>query len=208
MRFFKLPFMAVALLLLLLLSGDINGEANTNTNTVKLPSQATKDGNRQMKEQRRMRPFHVFMSSKRKRTRDAVISRLIETLSSPSMFSKRYGTIPADEAAFVALSIEEEAYAITNGFPATMDDGIDILQASTLSRSGSLEEKFQRGQYLLAVDCYGCASEDAGPEGEWMVRFHIDSREERVSQRWVDCEIPHRLERKTNILYEGVKTSS
>ncbi|XP_022951889.1 MFP1 attachment factor 1-like [Cucurbita moschata] len=142
--------MAVALLLLLLLlSGDINGEANTNT--VKLPSQATKDGNRQMKEQRRMRPFHVFMSKpiipakplgtkfsiwpSTQRTRDAVISRLIETLSSPSMFSKRYGTIPADEAAFVALSIEEEAYAITNGSPATMDDGIDILQASTLSRS-------------------------------------------------------------------------
>lgn len=62
------------------------------------------------------------------RTRDAVISRLMETLSTASILSKRYGTIPADEAAAVAQGIEEEAYAAADGSPAAEDDGIGILQ--------------------------------------------------------------------------------
>lgn len=62
------------------------------------------------------------------RTRDAVISRLIETLSTPSILSKRFGTIPPDEADAVARAIEDEAYATANGSPPTVDDGIEILQ--------------------------------------------------------------------------------
>ena len=63
------------------------------------------------------------------RTRDAVINRLIETLSTPSVLSKRYGTIPADEADAAARKIEEEAFATAGGSSAAAeDDGLGILQ--------------------------------------------------------------------------------
>lgn len=63
------------------------------------------------------------------RTRDAVVHRLIETLSTPSVLSKRYGTMPSDEASSVARSIEEEAFAVAGGSSSSDDDGIEILQA-------------------------------------------------------------------------------
>ncbi|XVE94971.1 hypothetical protein REPUB_Repub02eG0056100 [Reevesia pubescens] len=62
------------------------------------------------------------------RTRDAVINRLIETLSSQSVLSKRYGTIPEDEAATAAKSIEEEAFSVAGASFSPDDDGIEILQ--------------------------------------------------------------------------------
>ncbi|XP_023545637.1 MFP1 attachment factor 1-like [Cucurbita pepo subsp. pepo] len=62
------------------------------------------------------------------RTRDAVTSRLIETLSTPSILSKRYGTIPPEAATTIARVIEDEAYATADGSPTTVDDGIEILQ--------------------------------------------------------------------------------
>ncbi|KAK3019695.1 hypothetical protein RJ639_003929 [Escallonia herrerae] len=62
------------------------------------------------------------------RTRDAVLSRLIETLSAPSVLSKRYGAVPADEAAAVARRVEEEAFGVAAGLASTEDDGIEILQ--------------------------------------------------------------------------------
>ncbi|KAK2391771.1 hypothetical protein P8452_28787 [Trifolium repens] len=63
------------------------------------------------------------------RTRDAVITRLIETLTTPSVLSKRYGTLLPDEAATAARQIEDAAYSIA-GDSAAPDggDGIDILQ--------------------------------------------------------------------------------
>ncbi|XP_004501545.1 MFP1 attachment factor 1 [Cicer arietinum] len=63
------------------------------------------------------------------RTRDAVINRLIETLTTPSVLSKRYGTLPPDEASAAARQIEDEAYSIA-GDSAAPDggDGIEILQ--------------------------------------------------------------------------------
>ncbi|CAJ2640932.1 MFP1 attachment factor 1-like protein [Trifolium pratense] len=63
------------------------------------------------------------------RTRDAVINRLIETLTTPSVLSKRYGTLLPEEAATSARQIESEAYSIA-GDSAAPDggDGIDILQ--------------------------------------------------------------------------------
>uniref|UniRef100_A0A2P2IQ98 WPP domain-containing protein n=1 Tax=Rhizophora mucronata TaxID=61149 RepID=A0A2P2IQ98_RHIMU len=62
------------------------------------------------------------------RTRDAVITRLIETLSAPSVLSKRYGTIPQEEADAAARSIEEEAFGVANAAASAEDDGLEILQ--------------------------------------------------------------------------------
>lgn len=62
------------------------------------------------------------------RTRDAVVNRLIETLSTPSVLSKRYGTMHPDEASSVARLIEEEAFTAAGGSASAEDDGIEILQ--------------------------------------------------------------------------------
>ncbi|KAL1345027.1 hypothetical protein HN51_018818 [Arachis hypogaea] len=62
------------------------------------------------------------------RTRDAVVNRLIETLSTPSVLSKRYGTMTPDEASAAARQIEDEAFAAAGGSAASDDDGIEILQ--------------------------------------------------------------------------------
>ncbi|KAK4796543.1 hypothetical protein SAY86_028869 [Trapa natans] len=70
--------------------------------------------------------FSIWPPSQR--TRDAVIARLIDTLSNPSVLTKRYGTVPADESASTARLIEDEAFAAANGGAAADDDGIEILQ--------------------------------------------------------------------------------
>ncbi|RWR81398.1 WPP domain-containing protein [Cinnamomum micranthum f. kanehirae] len=70
------------------------------------------------------------------RTRDAVIKRMVETLSTPSTLSKRYGSIPLEDASAAARLIEEEAFsAASNSSTSTKpvadayeDDGIEILQ--------------------------------------------------------------------------------
>lgn len=62
------------------------------------------------------------------RTRDAVINRLIESLSTPSILSKRYGTLPQDEASDTARRIEEEAFAAAGSTANGNDDGIEILE--------------------------------------------------------------------------------
>ncbi|KAL5707155.1 RNA polymerase III-inhibiting protein maf1 [Ranunculus cassubicifolius] len=70
------------------------------------------------------------------RTRDAVINRLIETLSSPSILSNRYGSLSIDEASTTAKFIEDEAFLIANNGAGSNsseisnveDDGIEILQ--------------------------------------------------------------------------------
>ncbi|KAK1405658.1 MFP1 attachment factor 1 [Heracleum sosnowskyi] len=70
--------------------------------------------------------FSIWPPSQR--TRDAVTNRLVETLSSPSVLSKRYGTLPEAEAAATAKLIEEEAFAAASSTAASDDDGIEILQ--------------------------------------------------------------------------------
>lgn len=70
--------------------------------------------------------FSIWPPSQR--TRDAVVARLIETLSTPSVLSKRYGTVPHDEAASAARAIEEEAFNAAGGAAAADDDGIEVLQ--------------------------------------------------------------------------------
>ncbi|CAN8320798.1 unnamed protein product [Cochlearia groenlandica] len=63
------------------------------------------------------------------KTRDAVTNRLIETLSTESILSKRYGTLTAEEASSVAKSIEEEAYGVASNAVSSHDeDGIKILE--------------------------------------------------------------------------------
>ncbi|GLT93546.1 hypothetical protein SLE2022_113360 [Rubroshorea leprosula] len=62
------------------------------------------------------------------RTREAVIKRLVETLSSPSVLSKRYGAIPEEEGAAVAKSIEDEAFKVADASFSPGSDGIEILQ--------------------------------------------------------------------------------
>lgn len=62
------------------------------------------------------------------RTREAVKNRLIETLSSPSILSKRYGTVSREEAVEAATKIEAEAFDSAGKSASTDDDGIEILQ--------------------------------------------------------------------------------
>ncbi|KAM4121634.1 hypothetical protein ACB094_01G020600 [Castanea mollissima] len=62
------------------------------------------------------------------RTRDAVVARLVETLSKQSILSKRYGTLPIDEASSAARIIEEEAFSAAAESASAEDDGIEILQ--------------------------------------------------------------------------------
>ncbi|KAF3788324.1 MFP1 attachment factor 1 [Nymphaea thermarum] len=51
------------------------------------------------------------------KTRDAVIRRLVETLSSPSVLSKRYGVMDTEEAASTARVIEEKAFLAASDMP-------------------------------------------------------------------------------------------
>ncbi|KAI7730275.1 hypothetical protein M8C21_003017 [Ambrosia artemisiifolia] len=67
--------------------------------------------------------FSIWPPSQR--TRDAVIKRLIETLTDKSVLSDRYGVVPADEAAGFARSIEEEAF---NAVPTGTDGGEDVVE--------------------------------------------------------------------------------
>ncbi|KAJ0973782.1 hypothetical protein J5N97_015747 [Dioscorea zingiberensis] len=66
------------------------------------------------------------------RTRDAVRSRLVENLSSPSVLTKRYGAFPIDEASSVARRIEEEAFgaasASASADAGSVDEGIEVIQ--------------------------------------------------------------------------------
>ncbi|CAH8353439.1 unnamed protein product [Eruca vesicaria subsp. sativa] len=62
------------------------------------------------------------------KTRDAVLNRLIETLSTDSILSRRYGTLNSDDASAVAKSIEEEAYGVASNAVSDDDDGIKILE--------------------------------------------------------------------------------
>ncbi|KAL0921795.1 hypothetical protein M5K25_008904 [Dendrobium thyrsiflorum] len=87
--------------------------------------------------------FSVNIWPPSQRTRDAVINRLIENLSTPSILSKRYGTLPSEEASAVARRIEQEAFDLASTYvsppsapkadefisaEASVDEGIEILQ--------------------------------------------------------------------------------
>ncbi|XP_051149957.1 MFP1 attachment factor 1-like [Andrographis paniculata] len=75
------------------------------------------------------------------RTRDAVRNRLIETLSSPSILSKRYGTLSREDAVDAAQSIENEAFEVAGKAATADDDGIEILQVYSKEISKRMLEK-------------------------------------------------------------------
>lgn len=62
------------------------------------------------------------------RTRDAIVNRLIETLTTSSVLSKRYGTLSSDEASAAAHQIEGKAFSAADASAATSADGIKTLQ--------------------------------------------------------------------------------
>ncbi|XP_059663669.1 MFP1 attachment factor 1-like [Cornus florida] len=83
-----------------------------------------KTQHQEIKNTEKIKSFSIWPPSQR--TRDAVINHLIETLSTSSVLSKRYGSIPPDEAAATARRIEVEAFAASSGCGLT--DDIKILQ--------------------------------------------------------------------------------
>ncbi|KAG0489038.1 hypothetical protein HPP92_007849 [Vanilla planifolia] len=71
----------------------------------------------------------------KQRTRDAVINRLIESLSAPSILSKRYRTLNDEDSSAIARLIEQEAFdfasasGVVDGTAKdSIDDGMEILK--------------------------------------------------------------------------------
>ncbi|KAF8673705.1 hypothetical protein HU200_048454 [Digitaria exilis] len=65
------------------------------------------------------------------RTRDAVVRRLVETLTGDTILCKRYGAVPEADADPAARAIEAEAFdaaAATGGAAASVEEGIEALQ--------------------------------------------------------------------------------
>ncbi|PPS03958.1 hypothetical protein GOBAR_AA16724 [Gossypium barbadense] len=89
-------------------------------------------------------------------TRDAVLNRLVETLSSESVLSKRYGTIPKEEASAAAKLIEEEAFSVASASFSTDEDGIEILQMYSKEISKRM---------LDTVKARAAAATDSTPSG-------------------------------------------
>ncbi|XP_027333351.1 MFP1 attachment factor 1-like [Abrus precatorius] len=77
------------------------------------------------------------------RTRDAVINRLIETLSNTSILSKRYGTLSSDEASAAARQIEDEAFSAAGVSSSSSADGIEILQVYSKEISKRMLDTFK-----------------------------------------------------------------
>ncbi|GFQ01293.1 mfp1 attachment factor 1, partial [Phtheirospermum japonicum] len=77
----------------------------------------------------------------RDRTRNAVRKRLINTLSSPSILSKRYGTISHEEAVEASKIIEEEAFEVARKMASADDGGIEILQVYSKKISRRMLDK-------------------------------------------------------------------
>ncbi|CAL0319045.1 unnamed protein product [Lupinus luteus] len=96
------------------------------------------------------------------RTRDAVINRLIQTLSTPSVLSKRYGTLSSDESSAAARQIEDEAFATASA--SSEEDGIEILQVYSKEISKRMLDivKAKANPPSSAVD-NGVAASDAPP---------------------------------------------
>ncbi|XWS21253.1 hypothetical protein CRYUN_Cryun30bG0039700 [Craigia yunnanensis] len=100
------------------------------------------------------------------RTRDAVINRLVETLSSQSVLSKRYGTIPEDEASAAAKSIEEEAFSVAGASFSVDDDGIEILQLYSKEISKRMLDTVKARAATAAADApSGSAEVDSNNTG-------------------------------------------
>ncbi|OIW14897.1 hypothetical protein TanjilG_30616 [Lupinus angustifolius] len=109
------------------------------------------------------------------RTRDAVINRLIETLSTPSILSKRYGTLSSEESSTVAVQIEDEAFAAASA--ASEEDGIEILQlySNVISKRMLETVKARSTTPFAAVDNDISASDDTHSSSEESVTIAPES---------------------------------
>jgi hypothetical protein len=74
------------------------------------------------------------------RTRDAVVRRLVQTMAAPSVLSQRYGAVPEPEAERAAAAVEAEAFAAASESAATVEEGIEVLQAYSKEVSRRLLE--------------------------------------------------------------------
>lgn len=105
-------------------------ETDTSTNTmseIEAPQDQEKPSSLESPKKPASFSFSIWPPTQK--TRDAVTERLIETLSTPSILSKRYGTVPREDASEVAKRIEEEAFnAAGESASADGSDGIEILQ--------------------------------------------------------------------------------
>lgn len=97
------------------------------------------------------------------RTRGAVTSRLVETLSTPSILSKRYGTMSEAEAVEAAKRIEAEAFDAAGG-KAEGDggDGIEVLQVYSKEISKRMLEAVKARSDGASADVAVTGGEEAG----------------------------------------------
>ncbi|EYU43010.1 hypothetical protein ABFS82_14G259300 [Erythranthe guttata] len=102
------------------------------------------------------------------RTRDAVRNRLVETLSSPSILSKRYGTVSREEAVDAAKAIEEEAFLEAGKAATTDEEGIEILQVYSKEISKRMLDtvKARSGETAAAPATPAVNDEPIKPEEE------------------------------------------
>ncbi|KAK4337892.1 hypothetical protein RND71_042379 [Anisodus tanguticus] len=105
-------------------------ESHINQQTQEQAEQTESIEKHEAEDSSQKKPMNISFSiwPPTQRTRDAVINRLIETLSTPSILSKRYGTFPHDEASETAKIIEEEAFAAAGSSASGDGEGIEILQ--------------------------------------------------------------------------------
>ncbi|KAI5007698.1 hypothetical protein ZWY2020_008746 [Hordeum vulgare] len=102
------------------------------------------------------------------RTRDAVVRRVVQTLSAPSVLSQRYGAIPEPEAEAAAAEVEAEAFAAASesaaASPASLEEGIEVLQAYSKEVSRRLLELAK--SRATAAAAAGTPAEPSAEESE------------------------------------------
>lgn len=103
-----------------------DSETTTTVSTAAPPPEDDSSATDIKKQERNAISFSIWPLTQR--TRDAVITRLIETLSTTSVLSKRYGTVPHDEASEVSRRIEEEAFSVATSSASSEDDGLEVVQ--------------------------------------------------------------------------------
>ncbi|KAJ6404913.1 hypothetical protein OIU84_012980 [Salix udensis] len=103
-----------------------DSETTTTVSTTAPPPEDDSSTTDTKKQARNAISFSIWPLTQR--TRDAVITRLIETLSTTSLLSKRYGTVPHEESFEVSRRIEEEAFSVAATLASSEDDGLEVVQ--------------------------------------------------------------------------------
>ncbi|KAF9687530.1 hypothetical protein SADUNF_Sadunf02G0103100 [Salix dunnii] len=103
-----------------------DSETTTTVSTTAPPPEDDSSATDTKKQARNVISFSIWPLTQR--TRDAVITRLIETLSTTSLLSKRYGTVPHEESLEVSRRIEEEAFSVATALASSEDDGLEVVQ--------------------------------------------------------------------------------